>query len=627
MTLERRKHRYIYILATVLCIMLWNIKSFAQSWDFNYTGGVQSWTCPAVGTYKLETWGAQGGNQKDSASGGKGGYACGYKYLAQGTILYIAVGGQGESISWSESGGTHDSSVNIAATNGGYNGGGKGGAGFLDDMNLRYCPGAGGGGATHIATTNRGILANYSSYQNELLLVAGGGGGAGGWAKGGSGGGESGESLTEQNNSVKGGTQTTGFAFGQGAWGDSGNPYDSDKTAFAWGDHNSVEGRGGSGGGWYGGERCTNHKCDVFTNIGGAGGSGHIGDVEDGSMQSGVREGNGFARITTVTYNVDLNIDHPTKGQPNDISGKLGWGYVKVSTDGKNWTGEITNEDQAMSVFYNRRAGEKVYIKYIRPYINYLEFGHISVTKNKGLTSLGNNTWSYIVSDNVEDPINNSVFSGGSIHINLQYKHTTLTIDPNGGTINGNSSPQVLSPQMQYSTGNWNNVAGNKPTRAGYTFEGWYDAASGGTKVYDAEGKCIRGTKYWDSNGNSLCVNDLTVYAHWKINTYNIYYTLYGSNTSLQRTYTVESNNFTLPTNPTLQGYTFKGWIGGIDQKDPVKKGNTYQTPTKNITVEKSSYGDYFFRAIFEKTPSVNQTGNRTDDVYIAQSIPHEKQY
>ena len=311
----------------------------------------------------------------------------------------------------------------------------------------------------------------------------------------------------------------------------------------------------------------------------------------------------------TRTYWNNINVNHPTKGENRD-DGNCGWGYIKISNDGTNWSDEVTNENDMTA---NRTYGSRIYVKYIRPFYDYLEFG--SITADGDIVSAGTNTWYHTVTGDSQ-----------SINIYMQYKHTTLTLDPNGGTINGNSSPQALSPQMQYSTGNWNNVTGNKPIRNGYTFEGWYDAATGGTKVYNADGTCVKGTKYFDSNGNSLCVNDLTVYAHWKINTYNIYYTLYGSNVSLQRTYTVESNNFTLPTAPTLQGYTFKGWIGGIDQKDPVKKGNIYQTLTKNITVEKGSYGDYFFRAIFEKTHSVSD-GINTDDVYIAQSVPHEKQY
>ena len=37
----------------------------------------------------------------------------------------------------------------------------------------------GGGGATHMAKTNRGVLSSYYNYKSEVYLVAGGGGGAG----------------------------------------------------------------------------------------------------------------------------------------------------------------------------------------------------------------------------------------------------------------------------------------------------------------------------------------------------------------------------------------------------------------------------------------------------------------
>lgn len=51
------------------------------------------------------------------------------------------------------------------------------------------------GGATHIATTNRGLLSNYLEYQSEILIVAGAGGGSSESSdKGGNGGGESGTS-------------------------------------------------------------------------------------------------------------------------------------------------------------------------------------------------------------------------------------------------------------------------------------------------------------------------------------------------------------------------------------------------------------------------------------------------
>ena len=150
--------------------------AFFTSKDFSYTGGVQSFTVPATGTYKLEVWGAQGGYGAAAyhSRGGYGGYSYGNISLTKGQQLFVVVGGQGNS--------------------GGYNGGGA---------SYKF---TNGGGATHIAkTTNRGELKNYASYKSEILIVAGGGGGGGhanpddyedvdviNYSKGGSGGGTNG---------------------------------------------------------------------------------------------------------------------------------------------------------------------------------------------------------------------------------------------------------------------------------------------------------------------------------------------------------------------------------------------------------------------------------------------------
>lgn len=56
-----------------------------------------------------------------------------------------------------------------------FNGGGCGCTGYLNGFGSykEY----GGGGATHIATANRGELKNYENYKDEVLIVAGAGGG------------------------------------------------------------------------------------------------------------------------------------------------------------------------------------------------------------------------------------------------------------------------------------------------------------------------------------------------------------------------------------------------------------------------------------------------------------------
>ena len=86
--------------------------------NFDYTGAVQSITLPK-GIYKLECWGAQGGNgcTDNSYTGGKGGYSIGTISLNTKITLYIYVGGRGVSSEASGSG---------AIRAGGVNGGGSG---------------------------------------------------------------------------------------------------------------------------------------------------------------------------------------------------------------------------------------------------------------------------------------------------------------------------------------------------------------------------------------------------------------------------------------------------------------------------------------------------------------------
>ena len=84
-------------------------------------------------------------------------------------------------------------------------------------------------------------------------------------------------------------------------------------------------------------------------------------------------------------------------------------------------------------------------------------------------------------------------------------------------------------------------------TKAGYTFAGWWTAASGGTQVTAA---------------TALPTESKTYYAHWSLNPYAITYDLAGGTVSGNpTTYDVTTMTFTLK-NPTKQGYIFAGWSG-----------------------------------------------------------------
>ncbi len=121
--------------------------------NFDYTGGEQTYTTTCNGTYKLETWGAQGGNYSNYIPG-YGGYSNGTIYLNKSEAIYIIVGGKGVS------------------TKGGYNGGGFSYYQWSFE-NDRYF--ASGGGATHIALQS-GLLSTLEKENKNILIVSGGGG-------------------------------------------------------------------------------------------------------------------------------------------------------------------------------------------------------------------------------------------------------------------------------------------------------------------------------------------------------------------------------------------------------------------------------------------------------------------
>lgn len=232
--------------------------------NFDYTGSVQTATL-TPGAYKLECWGAQGGNSNQSngtyGNGGKGGYSTGILNVSTNTTIYITVGGQGQN------------GILNTRTAGGFNGGGDG------DGTNNSGVGGGGGGASDISLMSP--VFSHSSYfinnirdTNSLLsriIVAGGGGSAGydvrnNAANGGAGGGTTGQDgLSNRVYHGTGGKQTT---FGTGGSSEEPNRY-SVQAKFGCGASasNSTDVAPGGGGGWYGGGL----HCDSA-----GGGSGYV---------------------------------------------------------------------------------------------------------------------------------------------------------------------------------------------------------------------------------------------------------------------------------------------------------------------------------------------------------------
>ena len=286
------------------------------TWTFDYTGDVQTFSVPCNGTYKLETWGAQGGTYSSDLFGGYGGYSTGSINLYSNQHLYVVVGQGGQSC--------NGASCQVAAS---YNGG----------ANCKAYSGGSmcgsGGGATHIATSS-GVLSTLENNKNSIIMVAGGGGasaftnssnnGSGGHA-----GGYIGSDATNPQNSrdfVANGYGGGGSQTAAGRRIDSSGTVDACIGGFGQGgtclDVN-LYGSGAGGGGYYGGGGSRNSS--------GGGGSSYIANalltnkkmvcyncatsnddstktesntcVNTDPVADCSKQGNGYAKITLVSYN------------------------------------------------------------------------------------------------------------------------------------------------------------------------------------------------------------------------------------------------------------------------------------------------------------------------------------
>ena len=148
-----------------------------------------------------------------------------------------------------------------------------------------------------------------------------------------------------------------------------------------------------------------------------------------------------------------------------------------------------------------------------------------------------------------------------------------LNVNPNGGVFNGSTGNTQVSPNAggtYLTTGRPAFSAIGAATRSGYTLTGYWDAATGGTQVYDATGRAVNGT-YWNGSGGTATFKglssgtSLTVYARWTVNKYTV--TLdrqngSGGSSSVSATYDAAMPSATMP---TRQGYAFGGYYAAAN--------------------------------------------------------------
>lgn len=318
--------------------------------NFDYTGAVQSVTLPK-GTYKLECWGAQGGNSNQSngtyGNGGKGGYSTGILNVSTNTTIYITVGGQGQ-----------NGALNTR-TAGGFNGGGDG----YGTNNSGV--GGGGGGASDISLMHP-VFSQSSYFINKIrdtnsllsrIIVAGGGGSAGydvsnNAANGGAGGGTTGQDgLSNRVYHGTGGKQTT---FGTGGSSEESNRY-SVQAKFGCGASasNSTDVAPGGGGGWYGGGL----HCDSA-----GGGSGYVYTSSTASnYPSGCLLNSSYYLTDAKTIAGNNSFVSPTGSSETGHSGN---GYCRITVIKCKSTALYTRINNSMKkaiAFYFKLNNNKMY--------------------------------------------------------------------------------------------------------------------------------------------------------------------------------------------------------------------------------------------------------------------------
>lgn len=263
--------------------------------NFDYTGSVQTATL-TPGRYKLECWGAQGGNGSSNSNsninavGGLGGYSVGTITLSKTQKVYIYSGGKGQ---------TKSNTGSYSTVNGGFNGGGS---------NYTCGSGGSGGGGSDIRIGTDSLYAR--------VIVAGGGSGTGWTIKGAAGGGILG--LSNYNSSYNS-TQTAGGIAYTSA-------YNIMPTAGTFGiggnGSGSSEGGSGGGGGWYGGGGAG------YTG-GSSGGSGYVyTSVTASNYPNGCLLNSSYYLSNAQTIAGDQSFPAPSGSTETGHSGN---GHVKIT--------------------------------------------------------------------------------------------------------------------------------------------------------------------------------------------------------------------------------------------------------------------------------------------------------
>ncbi|MFF2953015.1 prealbumin-like fold domain-containing protein [Kitasatospora sp. NPDC057965] len=265
-------------------------RQVSQSSTFTFTGAPEQVTVPeGVCEVSVDAFGAAGGDGQYGVPGGRGAEVSAVFDVTPGEVLTVNVGGAGHPGDYSDP----------EHTQGGYNGGGRGGA-YIADGQIVGIAAGGGGGRTTVGTGT------------TPLVVAGGGGGGGAsffsTAIGGGDAGQAGEPGQGLPGDDEGKPGRPGGEGGQGGInaphidpnGQNGSP--AVGPVGGAGGNSILDPHGGAGGG--GGAGATGGgggaASPTSSNSGAGGGGGSSSGPANAVFVTGARQGNGEATLTWV---------------------------------------------------------------------------------------------------------------------------------------------------------------------------------------------------------------------------------------------------------------------------------------------------------------------------------------
>ena len=194
-----------------------------------------------------------------------------------------------------------------------------------------------------------------------------------------------------------------------------------------------------------------------------------------------------------------------------------------------------------------------------------------------------------------------STYQNLTLYAQWKAKTYTLSYDANGG----NNPPGDQT--WTYGSSTNITISSQKPTREGYTFQGWAESANA-TSVAHNPGAKISSTKW---------ASDTTLYAVWTANTYTVIFDANGGTGEMDNqpfTYDKAQNLFT--NEFTKAGFIFKGWTDSNDNTYSDKASVINLTTTQNGTVKMIAIWE---RGVYNLTIKPNGgtllSNNTTNDI------------